>query len=79
MISLFRVTYIIGSLSMGNIKVESILPHHFIDVNCSGSELSISDCPHNGLMHYTCPSSHDAAIACFKGKIINIIFSLYLF
>ena len=34
---------------MGNIKAESFLPHHFIDVNCTGNELRLSDCPHNGL------------------------------
>ena len=53
---------------MGNIKREYYLPHHFIDVNCTGNELKLSDCPHNGLTHYTCYSSHDAAIACFNGN-----------
>ena len=55
---------------MGNIKTEYVLPHHFIDVNCTGNELRFSDCPHNGLTHYSCYSSHDAAIACFNGNAV---------
>ena len=55
---------------MGNIKTKHVLPHHFIDVNCTGNELRLSDCPHNGLTHYTCHSSHDATIACFNGNVI---------
>ena len=53
---------------MGNIKNEYFLPHHFIDVNCAGNELRLSDCPHNGQTQYLCYSSHDAAIACFNSK-----------
>ena len=57
-----------GSVSMGNIKNEYFLFHHFIDVNCTGNELRLSDCPHNGLTHYSCYPSHDAVIACFNGN-----------
>ena len=57
---------------MGNINYEYVLPHHFIDVNCTGNELKLSDCPHNGLTHYYCYSSHDAAIACFNGNTNNM-------
>ena len=61
---------------MGNIKYEYILPHHFIDVNCIGNELKLSDCPHNGLTHYLCYSSHDAAIACFNGNAVLSLLNL---
>ena len=63
---------------MGNIKNEYFLPHHFIDVNCTGNELRLSDCPHNGLTHYTCTSSHDAAIACFNGNTKMSSISIYV-
>ena len=53
---------------MGNINAENFLPHHYIDVNCTGNELRLSDCPHNGLTHYSCHLWHDAAIACFNGS-----------
>ena len=55
---------------MGNIKTEYALPHHYIDVNCTGNELRLSDCPHNGLTHYSCHSSHNAAIFCVNGNTI---------
>ena len=61
---------------MGNIKTEYVLPHHFIDVNCTGNEFKLSDCPHNGLTHYSCYSSHDAAIACFNGNVILSLLNL---
>ena len=63
---------------MGNIKREFFLPHHFIDVNCTGNELRLSDCPHNGLTHYSCYSSHDAAIACFNGNTTIHSVSIYV-
>ena len=61
---------------MGNIKREYVLPHHYIDVDCTGNELRLSDCPHNGLTHYSCHSSRDAAIACFNGNVILSLINL---
>ena len=61
---------------MGNVKTEYVLSHHFIDVNCTGNELRLSDCPHNGLTHYSCHSSHDAAIACFNGNVVLSLLNL---
>ena len=49
---------------MGNIKTEYDFPFHFIDLNCTGSEDSIFDCPSNALTEYSCYTSHDAAVAC---------------
>ena len=41
------------------------LPFHFIDLNCTGSEESIFNCPSNGLAtQYTCTYYHTAAVAC---------------
>ena len=63
---------------MGNINNEYVLPHHFIDVNCTGNELRLSNCPHNGLTHYTCYSWRDAAIACFNGNTNMSSVSIYV-
>ena len=63
-------------MSMDNIMVDGVLPHHFIDVNCTGNEFKLSDCPHNGLTHYSCYSSHDAAIACFNGNVVLSLLNL---
>ena len=54
----------IGSISMGHINTESYFPFLFIDLNCTGDEESIFNCPSNALIHYTCPYNHDAAVAC---------------
>ena len=62
---------------MSNIKIEFFLPHHFIDVNCSGNELKLSNCPHNGLTHYSCSSWSDAGIACFNGNTYIHSCSIY--
>ena len=62
---------------MGNINTEYFLPHHFIDVNCTGNEVRLSDCPHNGLTHYFCYSSHDAVITCFNGNVVLSLLNLY--
>ena len=49
---------------MGYIRPEYLFPFHFIDLNCTGSEDSVWDCPSNALTQYNCLSSHDAAVAC---------------
>ena len=38
---------------------------HIIDLNCTGSELRVLDCPHNGLSGvHTCDHRQDASIRC---------------
>ena len=64
-------------MSIGNINSDYFHPHHFIDINCTGNELILSDCPHNGLTHYSCDSWHDAAIACFNGNVVLSLLNLY--
>ena len=62
---------------MGNIRDDYVFPHHFIDINCTGNESKLTDCPHNGLTHYSCYSWHDAAIACFNGNAVLSLLNLY--
>lgn len=54
----------IGSLAIDRYYYES-LPYHLIDVNCTGNESTILNCPSNGLLgQYNCPSWHYATVAC---------------
>ena len=41
--------------------------HNIIDLNCTGSEDTILDCPHNATNGYYCSLSHDANVFC-EGK-----------
>ena len=45
--------------------MESSWPFHFVDVNCSGFEMTLFDCPHNNLIDfYSCHSTRDASVRC---------------
>lgn len=45
---------------------ENVWPIHVIDLNCTGDEVSIWDCPLNGVLSHNCNSysSRDASLAC---------------
>ena len=62
-----------GSISMGNIKPEHYLPFHFIDLNCTGNESTIWDCPGNESIT-KCLSTHDAAVACHSKIILPVLY-----
>ena len=49
---------------------ESIWPVYMNDVNCTGAEESIWDCPYNGITGYSCHHRDDASIIC-HGEIIE--------
>ena len=56
-----------GAQSMGNVSGESVLPFHIIDLNCTGDEESVWDCPSNALLsQYSCNQNNDAALSCLK-------------
>lgn len=38
--------------------------HHIIDLNCTGYEADVLDCPYNGLTNYNCSLSRDANVFC---------------
>ena len=54
----------IGASALTNSYTESTWPIHINDLNCSGSEESIWNCPHNGLISYSCSHYDDAAVLC---------------
>ena len=47
---------------------------HIIDLNCTGSEQRLFDCPHNALVGiYSCGSTDDASLRCQgQSEISNI-------
>ena len=53
---------------MGRLNTESSFPFHFIDLNCTGDEESVWNCPSNQLTQYNCPRYNDAAVACQESK-----------
>ena len=42
----------------------SATKHNILDLNCTGNENTILDCPYNGLSDYYCSLSNDANIFC---------------
>ena len=57
---------VLGALALTNTFTESALPIHVRDLNCSGNEESIWDCPNNGLAGYLCSHYDDAAVKCLR-------------
>ena len=54
----------LGASALTNSYTESTWPIHINDLNCSGREESIWNCPHNGLIDYSCSHYDDAAVLC---------------
>ena len=42
------------------------------DLQCTGSESRLVDCPHNGLGSHNCDHSQDAGVRCVPGIIVLI-------
>ena len=41
------------------------MPVSIVDLNCTGNESSIWECPSNGTINFfNCPSNHDAEVIC---------------
>ena len=41
------------------------LPVSILDLNCTGNESSLWECPYNGVVNFlNCPSNHDAEVIC---------------
>ena len=68
----------IGASALTNSYTESTWPIHINDLNCSGSEESIWNCPHNGLISYSCSHYDDAAVSCQSEYIYYTNTYMYL-
>ena len=44
---------------------------HIIDINCTGAEIRVLECPHNNLMgEHVCDHRQDASVRC-QGKLLS--------
>ena len=54
-----------GAIPASGHYTEYQLPFGIFDLNCTGNESSIWNCPYNGTSDfYSCPSNHDASVVC---------------
>ena len=61
----FYHIFIVGAIPASGYYTDYVWPFGIIDLNCTGNESSIWNCPYNGTSDfYTCPSSHDASVIC---------------
>ena len=68
MVSLVKMTFIcnklIGAIPLhGSSYYNYYLPTYFYDLNCTGVENNILNCPYNNSYHY-CSRYQDAAVVC---------------
>ena len=73
------VTFFIGASALFNRFIERQWNFHIKDLNCTGDEGTIWDCPQNRLDNYNCNEYDDAAVVCqckFLLKEISLL-SLY--
>ena len=56
--------YIVGAEALTGTFTEGVWYVHINDLNCTGNELSLWDCPMNDLSSYSCNHYHDSAVVC---------------
>ena len=57
--------HILGAVGSSTVYYSSsTTKHNILDLNCTGNENTILDCPYNGLSNYSCSLSKDANIFC---------------
>ena len=64
--------YLIGASALTDMFTEGVWYVHIKDLNCTGSESLIWDCPMNGLSQYSCNHYDDAAVVC-QCKISSLL------
>ena len=60
----------VGSIGAHGSYTESAWPIYINDLNCTGSEESVWECPHNGIEGYSCNHRQDASVMC-QGTCTN--------
>ena len=71
-----KYTCDLGSVALANSFTEGTWYIHIKDLNCTGNESSIWDCPMNGLTDYSCYHHDDASVICQCENKYNILFLL---
>ena len=67
----YLLFYFTGSIGAHGSYIESAWPIHINDLNCTGSEESVWECPHNGIERYSCNHRQDASVMC-QGMYIHV-------
>ena len=67
---LAAITYA-GSISAQGSYTEGVWPIYINDLNCTGSEESVWECPHNGIEGYSCNHYQDASVMCQGTSCVN--------
>ena len=62
-----------GAVAAAGSYTESSLPMHIIDLNCTGNEQSLFDCPQNAFVGiHSCNIGSDASLIC-QGVTTNLL------
>ena len=56
-----------GAIAAQGSYTEGVWHVHINDLNCTGSEQRVLECPHNGIVGYSCNHRQDASVMC-QGK-----------
>ena len=61
-----QLLYNVGAIAGRGVYTESTLPMHVVDLNCTGSEQRLHDCPQNALVgvYSSCVNTDDASLRC---------------
>ena len=72
----FVISFIGATLLFGSSVVDGTGQIVLDDLQCTGDESRLVDCPHNGLGSHNCDHSQDAGVRCSRG-ILYIITAHY--
>ena len=61
---LLNYKFTLGAAAVTNSYTERVWYVHINDLNCTGSEESLWDCPMNGIRGYSCNHNDDSAVMC---------------
>ena len=54
----------IGAIAEYGSYTEGTWPVYIRDLNCTGAEINIKNCPQNGILEYDCNEYSDASVKC---------------
>ena len=66
-----------GAIAAQGSYTERVWPSHINDLNCTGNEESVWECPRNGIVGYMCNRYQDASVMC-QGMIPATTYSFLI-
>ena len=68
----------LGAVAGRGLYTETVWPFHIIDLNCTGWERTVWECPHNGIFNeYSCPFTNDASVRCQGLKYMVSLYDIF--